>query len=285
MTGYFKRKLLTTDCSSTGILSLASKKLKPTPATPNIEQDKSPICFFTLPPEIRIMIYNLLLLSQANSETVQSEIIGKTGQKRVCLDQRRPKPEPQSLHPAVLRTCKQIYHEAISTLYAGNVFTASRPSLTLAFIKKIGATNTRLIKSLEIWVPCICRDVSPWIALLRMLAKKAQGLRYLEIAWSTGYYFPHSLLMGLSHRGLGGDVLFVRNLAKVRQLETLEIAGFYAVRWPEYLRKTMGKKGIQVNDRPGNPKRLHNKGCECGWDELQLKVFEAYQKGTRHLNP
>lgn len=63
-----------------------------------------------LPPELRLKIYRLLLLS---NQTVRMEWIPNN-------------PCPNCLFPAVLRTCRFIHDEAMDVLYGENVFRAHR---------------------------------------------------------------------------------------------------------------------------------------------------------------
>lgn len=69
--------------------------------------------FLRLPPEIRLKIYRLLLLSDM---TVRMQWLHNE-------DYTRP---PNELFPAILRTCHFIYSEAMDVLYRENVFRAHR---------------------------------------------------------------------------------------------------------------------------------------------------------------
>lgn len=63
-----------------------------------------------LPPELRLKVYLLLLLSD---QTVRMKWLSNN-------------PRPNYLFPAVLRTCRLIYDEAMGALYGENVFRAHR---------------------------------------------------------------------------------------------------------------------------------------------------------------
>lgn len=71
--------------------------------------------FLRLPPEIRLKIYRLLLLSEAS---IRMQFPFPDG-----YDMRYP---PNSLFPAILCTCHLIYGEAMVVLYKENVFRAHR---------------------------------------------------------------------------------------------------------------------------------------------------------------
>lgn len=66
-----------------------------------------------LPPELRLRIYRLLLLSD---RTV----------RMVWLKENESIPQPNCLFPAILCTCRLIYNEAAGVLYGENVFRAHR---------------------------------------------------------------------------------------------------------------------------------------------------------------
>ena len=66
-----------------------------------------------LPPELRLKIYRLLLLSD---RTV----------RMVWLKENESTPQPNRLFPAILCTCRLIYNEAAGVLYGENLFRAHR---------------------------------------------------------------------------------------------------------------------------------------------------------------
>ena len=81
--------------------------------------------------------------------------------------------------------------------------------------------------------------------LFNVLSEEATGLRFIELGWGASCDSPEQLR---GARGLGHNVLFVRALAKMRQLEKLRITGHYAKQWPSYLRKEMGVQVHAVYD-------------------------------------
>ena len=66
-----------------------------------------------LPPELRLQIYRLLLLSERTL-------------RMVWLQDNESIPRPNCPFPAILRTCRLIYNEAAGVLYGENVFRAHR---------------------------------------------------------------------------------------------------------------------------------------------------------------
>ena len=77
----------------------------------NEAKENNKVTFLTLPVEIRLQIYDLLLVSR-NSVT---------GEKRSLPMFKDPGDEPR-LHPAILQTCKQVHHEANSIVWSQNTF-------------------------------------------------------------------------------------------------------------------------------------------------------------------
>lgn len=105
-----------------------------------------------LPAEIRLQIYDLLLVSRFDREQNPSRAVGNTCQKAVSLHMIQA-PEYRTMAPAILRTCRQIQHEANSILYSKNVFYLSEPKQMLRFMTQIGPTNIKLVRSLDMWIP------------------------------------------------------------------------------------------------------------------------------------
>jgi hypothetical protein len=75
-------------------------------------------------------------------------------------------------------------------------------------VLQIGIGNFSLIKALHIWVPCMATP-SEWVQLLHLLAEKAVGLRYLEIAFGAE-------LEWMCGRGLGDNQDIVRALGTIQ---------------------------------------------------------------------
>lgn len=170
------------------------------------------------------------------------------------------------ISPALLRTCRTIYSEASSILYTENVFLMMDPQDMIAFLKKIGSTNTKYLKYLRLWVfPGL---LYPWLKLLDNLAHKVTRLRKIEIV-----FIPDRLQPGArwKKRGLGDNEYFVRALAKIQGLSELEIRGYYAQHWLAYMEKNMG---VSVHAKIGffeKPSRY------------DVKAFKQYQQDLGDL--
>ncbi|KAN0086434.1 hypothetical protein V8E54_000122 [Elaphomyces granulatus] len=291
--------------------------------TANEAERSSKVTFFSLPTEIRLQIYNLLLVSQFDPtrDPSSSMVVGRgeTNQKKITckvlnLNTRDDEDsddedaydacdlsgywqDRRDLEPAILQTCKKIYHEANPILYSQNVFAIDKTERTFQFIRQIGFVNFKLIKKLEIWVPPHAK-LSPWLGLLYLLAEEASGLRCIRLCWDSNLGGRHrddpEYWWGGAwdwKRGLGDNLLFVRALGKIQGLEELVIEGYYAKNWPSYLEERMG---VQVQ-------------AICGWEaglwycteegileeneyarehnEMQLELFTEYQQGTENLIP
>ncbi|KAJ5654970.1 hypothetical protein N7490_001999 [Penicillium lividum] len=242
--------------------------------------------FLALPAEIRLQIYDLLLVSRFNREQNPSWAVGKTYQKIVMLHMIQA-PEYRTMEPAILRTCRQIQREAISVLYSGNVLNVSEPKQMFRLMTQIGPTNIKLLRSLDMWIPWTA-DLLPWLTLLNALSKEAAGLKNIEVGWGVQSDFPWMSERGAKERSLGNNILFIRALAKIQGLENIHIKGHYAKHWPSYL---MAKTGAQVQAECG---QYHELEAEDDPEEIQFKrelnernllKFREFQEGTEDLVP
>jgi len=170
------------DLSGSGS-SIASKTPKPRdrnravasqPPATNEAKGSNKATFLGLPAEIRLRIYDQLLISRFDRRRNPSWALGNTDQKLVLLHMIRA-PQYRTMEPGILQTCKQIYREANSILYSQNVFAISEPEQMFRLILEIGLVNLKLIKTLHIWVPYMA-TLSPWLQLLHILAEEASGL-------------------------------------------------------------------------------------------------------------
>ncbi|KAJ8112759.1 hypothetical protein OPT61_g4950 [Boeremia exigua] len=251
------------------------------PVAAEIKEEKT-TGLLALPLEIRLRIYEQLLVSRLNHDRTKkpSSAVGRTNQKQILLHSIKD-PQNRTMEPALLRTCKQVYKEANPMLYSHNVFSISEPQQMTGLIRQIRFHNLSLIKSLHIWVPHMATPL-PWIQLLQTLADNAHGLRRIELAW--GAVLDEG---GSGSRGLGSDLDFVRALGQLRGLKELVISGFYARNWPTYLSETLGVQvkamcghGFEVNDSGSQElSYLENESVE------ELRNFKRYQQGTEVLIP
>jgi hypothetical protein len=70
----------------------------------------------------------------------------------------------------ILRTNKQIYHEAIEILYSKNIFKFHEPEHLFAFEDQIGSENCMRVREMSIWImfPSVPDSVpSNWITALK----------------------------------------------------------------------------------------------------------------------
>jgi hypothetical protein len=222
---------------------------------------------------------------------------GETNQKKITCE--APDRRDRTIEPAILQTCKKIYHEANPILYSQNVFEIENTEETFKFIKQIGFVNFKLIKKLEIWVQS-CAKLSSWLGLLYLLAKEASGLRCIRLCWAANLrdqrIYPRYLEREAWdwRRGLGDNLLFVRTLGEIQGLEELVIEGYYAKNWPSYLEERMGvrvqaicgwyytKEGIHWQEYVS---KYETRISASEHNELQLELFAEYQQGTENLIP
>ena len=243
------------------------------------------VSLLTLPVEIRLQIYNLLLVTRFSR--IQDPFLACQTVVRLHMNRTL---QSRTMEPGILQTCKQIYHEANSILYSQNVFSITEPEEMFQFIAQIGPINIKLVKSLDIWVPENA-ELFPWLRLLDILAEEANGLRFVKLGWGAN---SRMLGGGAWMRGLGDNLHFVRALGKIRGLEKLAIQGFYAKHWPAYLEETTGVQVQAISGRflpapvlrEGDPLReeliyviyIHDMNED-------LQMFREYQQGTEDLIP
>ncbi|KAK2734197.1 hypothetical protein FQN57_001851 [Myotisia sp. PD_48] len=224
--------------------------------------------FLALPTEIRLQIYELVLICWRDKECILPDV----SESRVTpLGFNNPK--YTKIVPAVLQTCRQIYSEAIPILYSSNRFRFVGTTTASTFLVQIGPTNVKLLKSLSLGIlPMSKVPVSDWLNLLDALVTKATGLRSLEVVWVQAG--PPTWRLDGTHGTHGDNVLFVHALAKFRHLKELKIRGWYAKHWPSFLSEKL--PGVQVVAVPGHS-RANN-----GRPGIN---FEVLQRATEHLDP
>jgi hypothetical protein len=283
----FDRERSDAEPSSTNSRNLIPYDVSATTETSDAAQK---LTFLGLPAEIRLEIYDILLVNRWEGPIPSWDLRGhKTGQKRVRL--LKALPDPRTISPNILRTCKQIYIEARPIIYTQNLFDIHIPDDMLKFLAQIGPTNIKFVRSLEIGVHWEI-TVDPWLKLLQKLAEEATGLRSIELQWIVSCYRDE-----FEHRGLGDSLPFVRALASIKQLEKLKIGGLYAKHWPAYLAREMD---VQLHVECGIPDELwwdcdteaefkanpEDDAVDMGLvNETNLEYFEMYQEGTENLIP
>lgn len=237
-------------------------------SVPTTNKSEQQFRLLDLPAELRIQIYDLLLVSRFKSQKHSTLAVG---QKNVLLDM-NPDPEYRTMEPSILQTCKQIYREAVPILYSQNVFYIEIPGPMVKLMEQIGSMNVKFIRSLEIRVSCFA-ELWQWLRLLHILSEKTTGLRSIKLVWDAIRDYPsNSIHIGGEKRGLGDNVLFVRALARIQGLEKLEIGGYYAKHWPQYLEDNMNvqvRAGIGY-PRPLNRARPENEETVRKLDEIKL---------------
>jgi len=264
-------------------------------STPPLDEAKgnNKVTLLTLPVEIRLRIYDLLLVSRFDRTMNPSWAVGNTYQKEILLHMGQFR-QYRTMEPGILQTCKQIYHEANPVLYSQNVFAISEPEQMFRLIVQIGLVNLKLVKTLHIWVPWMA-ELFPWLQLLYILAEEASGLRCIELGWGADSEFPQQLRRGARERGLGDNLEFVRALGKIQTLEKLVISGFYAKKWPAYLEERMGvrvraicgyrREERKLEERDLNDEELKFEKLIREMNEKELQTFMEYQQETEDLIP
>ena len=167
--------------------------------------------FLTLPVEIRLLIYDLLLiacswdLGGGRRYTPPLEPGGRWSSR----DERQKYLFKPSMGTGILQTCRQIYHEANPIFYSKNRFVFYDPEKALRFIEQIGPVNLKLIKALDIpvnYVKGFCFQTildttaeSPIVRVLDILADEEHGICAVDYSWAyvtdddkVRFYSSHS---------------------------------------------------------------------------------------------
>lgn len=216
--------------------------------------------FVSLPSEIRYCVYDYLFVSHTDGDSQKyiHLLKSKAPKPPIGTDSGIRKTLNQRVDLTILQTCKQIRDEALQ-FFLQNIFLIQWPENGLDWLFQLGHFNIQHIKSIQIDVSWHydCSDNFPWYPFLDKLAQEAVGLRHLYVYWG-----------GRGTIGAGKDLVFVRKLAKIRNLQTMVIGGFYAMHWPSYLSEKLGVRVVEDE----HPK---------GWDY----TYRCFQQDTEDLIP
>ena len=225
--------------------------------------------FMSLPPEVRLRIYEDLLVCKSHITPVFHHLLGFNiqGFSPTLLNsiQQTMEYRPRARQPitlSVLRTCKQIHTEGSPIFYSKNEIVVDEPEPIIRWFALIGRMNVRHLRRIRIFVGAVqcfentCPQHSAcvgqsWYKLLDELARNAAGLRHIYIYWS----FKCS-------GAAGKDLHFVRRLGELQRLQSMDLDGYYAKQWPIYLTR---KLGIEVHEEaPSLPtlKKRYQRGTE-----------------------
>jgi len=122
------------------------------------------ITFMTLPAEIRLPTYDLLLVSCLDQKHPSYNVRNTLPNNTISLHMPQI-PFYRTLEPQILQTCKQIYHEAGLILYSHNLFLISEPKKLFRLAAKFDPVNLKMIKTLDTWMPYVAKLI-PWLQFL-----------------------------------------------------------------------------------------------------------------------
>lgn len=139
------------------------------------------ISFLSLPPELRIKVYEYALISPSSMYEITDTF--STDQNR----SRHRKP----IVTALLKTCRTINYEAAPILYGRNSLKATNSTPFSQWLEAIGPINIRFLKSIQIvattfgpiLIGCIPRINRPWREVFATLRLRATSLRDLSVYW------------------------------------------------------------------------------------------------------
>lgn len=133
--------------------------------------------FLRLPAELRMQIYETLLCP------------GILNKQELSIRIQRPRKD-QTLHPAILSSCRKIHHEAINLLYAPHIFQA-HPSL-LASLPNLASPASpvlypNMLAKIKRWQLTLRLDTDPRFTK-EQATEAFSGAEYFEIrVWQSMY--------------------------------------------------------------------------------------------------
>lgn len=214
-------------------------------------QPQSPL--LSLPCEIRLEIYKHLLVLPYDHIQI----------KRVHLVAHR-RLGPPLLHPAILRTCRQIQSEAEPLLYTRNTFTAHATLLTgMPSLPPTqgSVTHARVAGLIRRWRLDVRLDADPRYTAA-VVAAAFSGCDLLEVeCWQAMY--------GVADPG---EVL--GTFVGVRGVKRCVVRGSVGKDWIAALERSMMRKGAGA--------RVDGAVCEDEDDEWELEKREMFGGGTQY---
>lgn len=175
---------------STGIFSLTASKttitngiFKGHQAIVLVPVPRDHFPFLDLPPEIRIMIYKMLL------HLPYGQIIVRGKYARILHGHYRMTAVPGNKRPdtGILKACHQIHKEAASVLYGHNAFYFDNPLALKTFLTEIGTTKA-LLSRIEVGVGYAWNRsgrITPGLRQAVNLLSQTRNLRSLKLNLSS----------------------------------------------------------------------------------------------------
>ena len=254
------------------------------PRRRSLEKAVSSSPLFLLSPEIRTMIYSLLL-------TTSEQIAFEEHPRRPLsyLRRMRPKDLTPDLHPSILRTCRLIYQEACPLLYRGNSFYFREPETSdtfrwvtsskyAAWVEEIGTTMDtkfcptgwgRNIKGWLHWAKNISNLNFPrWIEQLGLLGKQRFNfrdnyphLKRLTIAMGDGLMIASTSDLSILCELIG---------ASIEDLDSVRIIGLNDETMIEAFELMVEKPKTSPKDRRSVQTHISEDQTRVGWKDVTL---------------
>ncbi|KAK2770894.1 hypothetical protein FQN53_005303 [Emmonsiellopsis sp. PD_33] len=219
----------------------AFRDIQPSP------EQKSP--FLTLPPEIRLLIYELLFEVDHPKSEADEWRVGNIGSNYVCMDDRLGHCHHiPSVNAGILKTCKRVYQEARPILYSRIAFYVGEPCYSIDSLWCRGG-SLGYITTLQLSIDLEDKGDGSWLRILDSLRLGATSLRYLQVNFWLWAEVSKSELYPIHER-------LMKALADIRQVESLHVSGPYGIhmswpedwstRWPKLIRRCVGE-GPQIH--------------------------------------
>ena len=157
-----------------------------------------------LPPDIRIQVFQNLLHDDRGIKLLYR--IVRDAERALFVEELE---QPSRLHPAILATCRQLYHEAGNVLYEGNRFIIEQwyrhSNSTMLTFREFPIQNFRCIANLAMSIgqgtrfrtmsPSVVVEILEWLSENHCKPKRLK----MDFGFVSGIYFAYSWLSSRHH--------------------------------------------------------------------------------------
>lgn len=207
--------------------------------------------FSALPAEIRLEIYTYLFICPTFNvyRKPNSRELYATDGHDLVFSVQKPVIRYAMMPIALLLACKQLHAEASTVLYSRNTFGFNDPIVLLAFLVKIGQTNTAHITNLHINIPWNQERWIFWPTELLCELSEVNNLRTIEITFESisrterkinGFGLHDEIVSSVIGRRLSLEFNLGWALSRLPTLKRIVVRGYCSEGWLEWLKEKIG---------------------------------------------
>lgn len=203
---------------------------------------RSPASFLGLPCELRWQIYDHLLScwrydARTDYDFSTFPAICRFRYVRKVLMYMKSCPRsPRTIHPEILRVCRQVKAEAAPFLYGQNILLFGLPSQIDDFIASIGDINLSMVRRIGL-IADWNRHARAWIPRLTLLTSKMPLVVHLDITLKD-------VIHGTDDPEGNGVLELLRALPTLPDVHKIVLRLQCSTHWVDYLRRTMRQTEI-----------------------------------------